>query len=32
MLHEAAQLLRHLGVDLEPDHRPAAAALQRGLE
>ena len=32
VLHEAAQLLRHLGVDLEPDHRPAAAALQRGLE
>ncbi|MGX1214022.1 hypothetical protein AB7M42_004287 [Bradyrhizobium diazoefficiens] len=32
MLHEVAQLLRHLGVDLEPDHRSAAAALQRGLE
>ena len=32
VLHEAAQLLRHLGFDLEPDHRSAAAALQRGLE
>ena len=31
-LHEAAQLLRHLGFDLEPDHRAAPAALQRGLE
>ena len=29
---KAAQLLRHLGFDLEPDHRSAAAALQRGLE
>ena len=31
-LHEAAQLRRHGGVDLEPDHRAAAAPLERGLE
>ena len=31
-LHEGAQLRRHRGIDLEPDHRAAAAALQRGLE
>ena len=31
-LHEQAQFLRHLRVDLEPDHRSAAPALQRGLE
>jgi len=32
LLHEGAQLLRHLGVDFEPDHRSAAAPLQRGLK
>ena len=32
LLDEAAQLLRHLGVDLKPDHRSAAAPLQCGLE
>ncbi|MGX1076834.1 hypothetical protein AB7M45_007444 [Bradyrhizobium elkanii] len=32
MLHEDAQLFGHRGLDLEPDHRPAAAALERGLE
>ena len=32
LLHEAAQLFRHLGVDLEPDHRSPPAPLQRGLE
>ncbi len=31
-LHEAAQLRRHRRFDLEPDHRAAAAALERGLE
>ena len=31
-LHEAAQLGRHRRLDLEPDHRAAAAALERGLE
>ena len=31
-LHEAAQLGRHGGVEFEPDHRTAAALLQRGLE
>ena len=31
-LHERPQLFRHRGLDLEPDHRSAAAALQRGLE
>ena len=30
-LHKAAQLDRHGGVELEPDHRTAAALLQRGL-
>ena len=30
-LHEAAQLRRHLGVELEPDHRPAPALFERGL-
>ena len=32
MLHEGAQFLRHLGFDLEPDHRSAPPPLQRGLE
>ena len=32
LLHEAAQRFRHLGFHLEPDHRSAATALQRGLE
>ena len=31
-LHEAPQLRRHRGFDLEPDHRAAAAALEHGLE
>ena len=31
-LHEALQLRRHIGLDVEPDHQPAAAALERGLE
>ena len=31
-LHEGAQLFRHRGFDLEPDHRPAPPPLQRGLE
>ena len=30
-LHEQAQFRRHLGVDLEPDHRTAPALLERGL-
>ncbi len=30
--HEAAQLRRHRRLDLEPDHRAAAAALEHGLE
>ncbi len=32
MLHEDAQLFGHRGLDLEPDHRPTPATLQRGLE
>ena len=32
LLHEAAQLFRHLGFHLEPDHRSAPPPLQRGLE
>ena len=32
LLHEGAQLLRHLGVHLEADHRTPPAPLQRGLE
>ncbi len=32
VLHEDAQLFGHRGFDLEPDHRAAAAALERGLE
>ena len=31
-LHEGAQFFRHLGFDLEPDHRSAPPAFQRGLE
>ena len=31
-LHEAPQLGRHGGFDLEPDHRSAPAALEHGLE
>ena len=31
-LHEALQLGRHQRLDIESDHRPAAAALERGLE
>ena len=31
-LHEALQFRRHQRFDVEPDHRPAAAALERGLE
>ena len=31
-LHEAAQLGRHRRFHFEPDHRAAAAALERGLE
>ena len=31
-LHEALQLRRHQRLDVEPDHRAAAAALERGLE
>ena len=30
--HEAAQILRHPGLDLEADHDAAAALLQGGLE
>ena len=32
LLHEGAQLLRHVGLDLEPDRRSAPPPLQRGLE
>ena len=31
-LHEALQFGRHQRLDVEPDHRAAAAALERGLE
>ena len=31
-LHEALQFHRHVGLDVEPDHRTAAPALERGLE
>ena len=31
-LHEAPQLGRRVGFDIEPDHRTAAAAFERGLE
>ena len=31
-LHERAQFLRHRRLDLQPDHRSAAPAFQRGLE
>ena len=31
-LHEGAQLFRHVGFDLEPDHRSVPPPLQRGLE
>ena len=31
-LHEAPQLRRHRGFDLEPDHRAAPAPLEHGLE
>jgi hypothetical protein len=30
--HEAAQLFRHLGFHLQPDHRTPPPPLQRGLE
>src|SRR4029077_19516783 len=32
LLHEDAQFFRHLGLDLEPDHRAPPPPLQRGLE
>jgi hypothetical protein len=32
LLHEVTQLFRHLGVDLQPDHRSATPPLQRGFE
>ena len=32
LLHEGAQLFRHLGFDFEPDHRSPPPPLQRGFE